>query len=135
MGRRITKVHTLWCNRFIDYWVVPPKNQILVQKYENADKASFVFQIKEINACVNTEANGKVTLDIFKNGISIFGTNKLTIDANEESSETADVKADFTAKVFNKRDKMTFEVTEVDGTAPKGLQVYYEVIENYDGRK
>lgn len=69
--------------------------------------------------------SGVITVDINKQGSSIFSTN-LTIDANEGSSATAATAAVLSTSEIDDGDKITFDV-DTAGTSAKGLKVtlYY----------
>lgn len=78
-------------------------------------------KIPRIN--VNTaSSSGLVTVDIKKNGTSIFST-LLTIDANEKTSVTALTPCVLTTNptTFSDDDEITFDIT-VAGTGAKGLK-------------
>ena len=70
--------------------------------------------------------SGLPTVDIKKNGVSIFST-ALTIDANELTSVTAATAAVLSTTTFSDDDQITFDIT-VSGTGAKGLKItlYYK---------
>ncbi|MEK7856249.1 MAG: hypothetical protein AAB288_09175 [Acidobacteriota bacterium] len=68
-------------------------------------------------------SSGLVTVDINKNGVSIFSTT-LTLDVNEETSLTAATAAVLTTLSFVKGDKITVDIDGA-GTGAKGLKVYF----------
>jgi hypothetical protein len=79
-------------------------------------------------ASVNTAStSGLPTIDIKKNGITILGANKLTIDANEKTSVSAATATTLATTSIADDDEITFDVT-VAGTGTKGLKVilYYK---------
>lgn len=70
-------------------------------------------------------SSGNPTVDIDKNGVSIFST-LLSIDANEKTSVTAATPAVLSTTTFADDDEITMDVTTA-GTGAKGLKVtlYY----------
>jgi hypothetical protein len=79
-------------------------------------------------ASVNTAStSGIPTVDIKKNGTTVLGANKLTIDANEKTSVTAATATTLATTAVADDDEITFDVT-VAGTGTKGLKVilYYK---------
>ena len=79
-------------------------------------------------ASVNTAStSGLPTVDIKKNGTTILGANKLTIDANEKTSVSAATATTLATTSIADDDEITFDVT-VAGTGTKGLKVilYYK---------
>ena len=69
--------------------------------------------------------SGNPTVDIDKNGVSIFST-LLSIDANEKTSVTAATPAVLSTTTFADDDEVTMDISTA-GTAAKGLKVtlYY----------
>jgi len=72
-----------------------------------------------------TSSSGNPTVDIDKNGVSIFST-LLSIDAGEKTSTTAATPAVLSTTTFADDDEITMDVTTA-GTGAKGLKVtlYY----------
>lgn len=70
---------------------------------------------------ITASTSGAVTIDILKNGVSIFST-KLTIDANEETSVTAAVAYVLSTTALADDDKITVSIDGA-GTGAKGLIV------------
>lgn len=68
-------------------------------------------------------SSGLVTVDINKNGVSIF-TTKITVDASEETSLTAAVAAALLTTTFVQGDKITVDIDGA-GTGSVGLKVYF----------
>jgi hypothetical protein len=70
--------------------------------------------------------SGLPTVDIKKNGTSIFST-LLTINANQTTSVTATTAAVLSTTSFSDNDEITFDIT-VAGTGAKGLKInlYYK---------
>ena len=80
------------------------------------------FTLKDIRASVATQSSsGLVTVNVKKNGTTIFST-KLTIDANEDTSDTAATPYVFSTTAFAKDDKITFDI-DTAGTGAVNLQV------------
>lgn len=65
-----------------------------------------------------------VTVDIKIAGNSVFGTNKLSIDQNEKTSETAATPASFTAQDVADDAEVQVDITGA-GTAAKGLKIVF----------
>ena len=91
-------------------------------------RAPFAMTLTQIpRANLNTaSSSGIPTIDIKKNGTTILGANKLTIDANEKTSVTAATATTLATTAIANDDEITFDVT-VAGTGAKGLKVvlYY----------
>ena len=91
-------------------------------------RAPFAMTLTQIpRASLNTaSSSGIPTIDIKKNGTTILGANKLTIDANEKTSVTAATATTLATTAIANDDEITFDVT-VAGTGAKGLKVvlYY----------
>jgi hypothetical protein len=91
-------------------------------------RAPFAMTLTQIpRANLNTaSSSGIPTIDIKKNGTTILGANKLTIDANEKTSVTAATATTLATTAIANDDEITFDVT-VSGTGAKGLKVilYY----------
>lgn len=67
--------------------------------------------------------SGAVVADVNADGLSVFGTNKLSIDAGEEWSGTAATAADLSAVAYPVGTELTFDVDSA-GTNARGLKVY-----------
>lgn len=95
-------------------------------------RAPFAMTLTKIpRASVNTvSTSGLPTVDINKNGVSIFSTT-LSIDVNEKTSVTAATTAVFAggSASFADDDEITFDI-DVAGTGTKGLKVtlYYRLV-------
>lgn len=79
-------------------------------------------------ASVNTAStSGAVTVDIKQNGVSIFGNNKLTIDALSKTSVTSIVQPILSTAYIPDDTEITFDITTA-GTSAKGLKIvlYYK---------
>ena len=74
----------------------------------------------------NASTSGNPTIDINKNGSSIFSTT-LSIDANEKTSVTAATAAVLSTTSIADDDELTFDI-DTAGTGAKGLKVtlYYK---------
>lgn len=82
------------------------------------------FTAVEVWAGLTTvSSSGAVTVDVNKNGVSIFST-VITIDANEETSLTAATAAVLSTLTFVKGDKITVDIDGA-GTGAKGLKLYF----------
>jgi hypothetical protein len=92
-------------------------------------RAPFAMTLTQIpRASLNTAStSGNPTVDINKNGTSILGANKLSIDANEKTSVTATTATTLSSTSFADDDEITFDI-DVAGTGAKGLKVviYYK---------
>lgn len=92
-------------------------------------RAPFAFTLTGVRSSVNTAStSGPVTVDIKKNGASVLGANKLSIDVSEKTSVTAATPTSIVTSAFADDDEITFDVT-LSGTGTKGLKVclYYTV--------
>jgi hypothetical protein len=78
-------------------------------------------QIPRAMLSANSDAN--VAIDIKQNGTSILGANKLTIDANEQTSVTAATVTSLSTTSISNNAILTVDITAVGSTA-KGLKVY-----------
>lgn len=82
------------------------------------------FTAAEIWAGLSTvSSSGVVTVDVNKNGVTVFST-KITVDASEETSLTALTAAVLSSTTFVKGDKITIDI-DTAGTGAKGLKVYF----------
>jgi hypothetical protein len=92
-------------------------------------RAPFAMTLTQIpRASLNTSStSGNPTVDINKNGTSVLGANKLSIDANEKTSVTAATATTLATTAIADDDEITFDV-DVAGTGAKGLKVviYYK---------
>jgi hypothetical protein len=70
--------------------------------------------------------SGSVVVDINVNGVSMFGTDKLSVDQNEKTSLTASIPAIYTPTVITADSEITFDIDSA-GTSAVGLKVtlYY----------
>ena len=84
----------------------------------------YAFRAVKASASVNTvSSSGTPTADVNANGSSIFGANKLSIDASEKTSETAATAVSFTVPyALAADDEMTIDI-DTAGTGAKGLKV------------
>lgn len=82
----------------------------------------FNFTITEVRASVTTaSSSGNPTVDVKKNGTSIFST-LLSIDATEKTSKTAATAAVLSTTSLTDDDELAFSVTTA-GTGTTGLKV------------
>lgn len=92
-------------------------------------RAPFAMTLTSIpRAFVSTaSSSGIPTVDIKKNGTTILGANKLTIDATEKTSVTAATATTLATTTIADDDEITFDITTA-GTGTKGLKVtiYYK---------
>ena len=79
-----------------------------------------VFEV--VGSLTTASTTGDVTVDVNDDGTSIFGTNQLTIDANETSSSTATTPANYSSTVLDKGSLFTIDV-DAAGTGAQGLKV------------
>lgn len=72
--------------------------------------------------------SGTTTIDINKNGTSIF-TTELTIDAEEKTSETATTPVAFSPVIFADDDEITIDIDAVSGGATEaGLKIWFKLL-------
>jgi hypothetical protein len=79
-------------------------------------------------ALLNTvSSSGNPTVDINLSGTSILGVNKLSIDANEKTSNTAATATTLVTTSIPDDSEITFDI-DVSGTGAKGLKIilYYK---------
>jgi len=74
-------------------------------------------------AMLSANSNANVVIDIKQSGTSILGANKLSIDANEQTSVTAATQTTLANTSLSNNSILTFDVNEV-GSNAKGLKVY-----------
>lgn len=80
------------------------------------------FVIHEVRASLKTaSSSGNVTVDVKKNGTSIFST-LLTIDATEKTSKTAATPAVISTSAVSDDDELSVDITGA-GTGSTGLIV------------
>lgn len=83
------------------------------------------FTLSEIFGGLSTvSSSGNPIIDVKLNGASIFTTNKIRIDAGEETSLTAATPPNITTANFEKGDKVEV-VVDTAGTGAKGLKIYF----------
>lgn len=85
--------------------------------------------ITKVGATVDTAGTtGATTVDIKKNGTSIF-TTKITVDSTKKTSRTATTPYVFdTSKIaFVEGDIFTFDITTISSTPAKGMTVFMNV--------
>jgi hypothetical protein len=83
----------------------------------------YALTLTKIKASLTTAStSGLVTVDVNKNGVSLFST-LLTIDVNEKTSATAATPAVLSTTVLVDDDEITIDI-DVAGTGAKGLKVY-----------
>ena len=85
------------------------------------------IEILEVRASlIDPSSSGLVTVDINASGTTIMTTNKLSIDATEETSETAATAAALTTTTLGDDVKVTYDI-DASGTDAMGLKVkiYY----------
>jgi hypothetical protein len=86
----------------------------------------FACTVVGVGAYVDTAGTQPTTIDINEAGTSILST-KLTIDANEKSSETASAAVVSDASLAADA-ILTIDLDAVTATVPKGLTVWLKVI-------
>lgn len=104
--------------------LTPDTGVVTVQNPARTYRYPYAFTITSVKAdLVTAQTSGSViTIDIKKNGTSIFST-LLTFDNTEDTTTTAATAAVLSTTSIAANDKITFHVTQVgDGTA-KGLKV------------
>lgn len=86
--------------------------------------APFNFDVSLILATLSTPGTTPTELDINRNGISIFGVDKLTIDANEPTSATAATPPSVTYPVqLEELDRIAVDVLQA-GASAVGLKIW-----------
>lgn len=94
------------------------------------------FSLDEIRASLTTASTtGTVTVDVNVNGVSILST-KLTIDATEETSETASTAAVLTSTPYaiSDDDEVTIDIDDAGSSADAaGLKLYFVGAANAPG--
>lgn len=88
-------------------------------------RVPYNFTIKNVKASLKTaQSSGSVfTLDIKKNGTSIFST-LLTFDNTESTTSTASTPAVLSTNILADDDELTFIVTQIGNGTAIGLVVY-----------
>lgn len=86
-------------------------------------RVPYAFTLTGVRASLTTaSSSGAVTVDVNEGGVSIFGTNKLTIDASEKTSTTAATAPDLSDTTLADDAEITIDVDGA-GTGAKGLKV------------
>lgn len=84
--------------------------------------APYAFTIKSVKATLGTySSSGLVTVNIKKNGTTIFST-RLTVDAAEYDSTTAATPYVLSTTSISSNDRLTFDIDDA-GTGAKNLQI------------
>lgn len=65
-----------------------------------------------------------LTIDVKRNGTTIFGTNKITFDNTEKSSYTATTQPNLTTVTANRDDEFTVDITQIGTSGATGLKIY-----------
>jgi hypothetical protein len=82
------------------------------------------FLLQDVRSSLTTaSSSGNPTVDVNVGGTSVFGANKLSIDANEKTSTTATTAATFSELAIGDDAELTFDV-DTAGTNAAGLKVY-----------
>ena len=82
------------------------------------------WDVQLVFASLSTAGSTVTEVDITRNGSSIFGTNKLTIDASENTSATATTPPDITYPLqADALDRLAVNVLQA-GTGAAGLDVW-----------
>jgi hypothetical protein len=80
-------------------------------------------------ASLTTAGGSLVTLDIDKNGVSILGANKLTIDAGEKTSTTAATPTTLVTTSFADDDEVTLDIDTIGaGATGAKVTIYYRKV-------
>lgn len=91
-------------------------------------RAPFAMTLTKLpRVSVKTESSlGPVVVDINANGISLFSSNKLTIDEGQRTSTTSSTAVELTTNAIDDDDEITIDV-DLAGTGAKGLKInlYY----------
>lgn len=107
----------------VDYYVAVSDESSAITT--GAAKVTFyvtrAFTLVSVFAGLSTQGTTGTTVDINKNGASIFST-PLTIDANEDTSLTAATPAVISTTAFVAGDKITVDI-DAAGSGAKGLKV------------
>lgn len=87
----------------------------------------FALTLTKLKADVNTAPVGStIIVDVNVNGSTLMATTKLTIDENEETSETAATPAALTTTALAENDEVTIDFDQVGSSTPgKGLKVTF----------
>ena len=94
--------------------------------------AKFTFRLPActvlaVRASLSTaSSSGNPTFDINDDGTSILGANKLSIDANEETSTTATTATSIANAAIADDSEITFDI-DTAGTGAKGWAIYMQV--------
>lgn len=84
----------------------------------------YAFTVTAVRASLTTaSSSGLPTFDINENGVSILGTNKLSIDASEKTSTTAATATTIADASLADDAEMTIDV-DVAGTGATGAKIY-----------
>ena len=105
-------------------WALSDETTTITTGLKLTDRMPYAFNVTGVKASLTTaSSSGVVTLNVKKNGTSIF-TTKVTIDANEETSVTAATPSVLTSNplAFADDDEITFEI-DTAGTGATGLKV------------
>ena len=90
----------------------------------------FAGSLMEIGATVDTAGvTGNMTIDVKKNGVSIFTTNLINIPTASTTSRSSTIASNITTNGFVIGDIYTFDVTVVQSTPALGLMMYMNVIQ------
>lgn len=84
--------------------------------------------IVEIGAWVDTAGTtNAATIDVNKNGTTLMGTTKITIDDGEKTSRTAATKPVLSVTNIDRGDIITVDVDAIQTTPAKGLTIFFRI--------
>ena len=115
---------------YIEYRIIDSDTAHTVDTSISGDlRIPQAMSILAVGAYVDTAGTTSVTtIDILEGGTTILST-KITIDATEKTSETADVAPVISDATIAADAVLTFDITGIaSGTAGKGLVVWLKVI-------
>lgn len=84
------------------------------------------FTLTEVKASLTTAStDSSVIIDVNLNGVSVFGTTKLSINATHTTSTTASTSPTITTNSFVSNSEITIDIDQVGSTTPGAkLKIY-----------
>lgn len=115
--------------RYVVWRVAPSGSAVGVTTSVGGDlEFPLTASMINIGAYVDTAGTtGTMTIDVNKNGVSIFAVNKITIESGEKSSRNALTPPNIGTTAIVEGDIFTTDIDAVHTTAAKGLTIRFKI--------
>lgn len=117
--------------RYIEYRALGPTTAVSLTTVGGDFVIPFSGYITSVGATVDTAGTtGGMTIDIDKNGTSIFTTNLINVASAAKTSRGNAIQPTITTAQFATGDIFTFEVDTAQTTPAQGLTIFMVVVES-----